>query len=177
MREVLFAIVLAGCGGSTPDSDVKPDGTVVAAITQQATQVRVAFASAANTARLSDVIAGQNPHDFDWVRVSVPIAAASAGTHLDMSNVAAGAQFAQVYPEVCNPALQDNSSCQILESYSAGDPGMTGTGYLKVTASTAEAQFDISWQGITDRFGSPSQYYQHGSTIAYLAPIVMGAAP
>ena len=79
-------------------------------------------------------------------------------------------EFEEVYTDVCNPATRDFQTCHLFEHYTAGDPGLTGTVSVHTTPTTIESQVDITWQGITDRFGPPAQWHQHWVSLSYSVP-------
>jgi hypothetical protein len=142
----------------------------------------IAFADADHFNRLSEVTSGTSPTDFRWVMIGVPTIATgglvdSSGLTIDMSNPAIQFTFAQVYAGTCNPANGDFSTCLLLESYTAGDPGLVGSMFVHVIGSEATGSVDITWQGITDRFGPPPQWHQHQNIADFDVAVVVPVQP
>jgi hypothetical protein len=172
----LSALTLAGaCDSETKGSP--PAGKGVARIVEDS-KITVVITSEDNQSRIDEVLNGSAPKTFHWVSFEVPSAQHDAlysadGLSVDMQNSATGVRFTQVYRETCNPALEDFSPCWILETYSAGETGLAGNAHLRLSATNVYGSYEVSWQGTTDRFGSPAQYYQH-NTIASVAATVVG---
>lgn len=169
---LLFTI--AGCEGS----EISEGQTQQAvAMVQADSTFTVAFAMSEYKARLSEVLAGGQPTDFRWVKVTVESprsqdVISEQGFNGQLVDVASKVTFSQVYQSPCNPATEDNRSCFIHESYSAGEAGLTGTITLRATPTHVNGSFDVSWEGDTDRFGEPRQWLQITTHAGYSAPKV-----
>lgn len=80
--------------------------------------------------------------------------------------------FSQVYPGLCNPALGNYETCLLYESYTTGLDGLSGSVHIEMNDNVVTGSVSIDWQGYTDRFGSPVQWHQHGTSGHYTANLV-----
>lgn len=175
MRSMTVAAVLlvAGCSSTEPAQT----GTSVAMLSQSPSgSVSVAFTTSDNLDQLPSVLAGTAPRTFHWVMVTVNgqgaiDARSTKGFSGDLSSATSSATFTQVYEDVCNPAKSNFSRCWLYENYTSGDAGLSGSIQLQVGQTEAVGSFDVTWEGQTDRFGDPVQYYKHGTISGYSATI------
>jgi hypothetical protein len=169
-------MLLVGCDPSS-SSDFPPPGSEVGAIGMVSRSAgTVTFAYTAETARqrLPEILAGQQPKDFQWVAITfrgmhAPDGALELSARLE--DPAADVTFAHVYPGPCNPALQDFSDCLLFESVTSGDEGVSGSIQLHL-ANEASGAYDVVFEGITDRFGEPSQWHRLQSVGNFVVPIL-----
>ena len=174
MKVVAGVLVIAGA--CTSPSDAPMAG--IARVTQDSDVITIALGGEDNASRLGEILGGEKRLGFHWYAITFPARDAHAlhssdGISVDLANLGARVGFQQVYRSICNPATEDFSPCWLLESYAAGEPGLTGFITLRLTSDRIDGSFDVSWHGDTDRFGSPVQPYAH-ETAAGVAATVFG---
>ncbi len=128
--------------------------------------ITIAITSEDNKDQLDLVLSGASPKTFHWVAFQMPASAhdslvSAEGITLDLKNAESNVQFSQVYRETCNPAKEDFSPCWIYEQYLSGQTGLSGSVLLRVADTQVFGSYDVSWEGLTDRFGEPIQQYSH----------------
>lgn len=135
----------------------------------------LAYTSIAQQDHLPEILAGGSPVGFHWAMLKVPqkLSTVVGGTDItgDLSDPQGGIAFRQVYEGVCNPAQTDFNECWLYESYTSGEEGLSGRIRLRVDGTSAQGALDIQWAGMTDRFGEPIQYHQHGTSVSINVPI------
>lgn len=167
---------LLGCGQQEGDNSVISK-QAVASVTAQGTISKIAYTDATHADALVSVLDGEQPKDFHWVMVTFPTSASASGVNnlvTDLTNAESNVTFTQVYQGVCNPALDNYNECWLFERYEAGEPGLSGSLQLTVMSDRATGMFDIVWEGLTDRFGAPTQWHKHGTLASFDAPLVGG---
>src|SRR5262245_55758046 len=145
MRAAIIVSVVAvvGCSSDESGATIHPSSEAVAALgTGTQGGLVIAYATSEHAAELPQILAGAQPKAFHWVTVTVAASETAQlylpdGLTAELSNAAAHVRFAQVYPGVCNPATSDYGTCWLLEDYGAGDPGLTGTMHIILTATEA----------------------------------------
>lgn len=168
----------AGAPGAS-GSNVSTRG--VAGVRHAATQsTTVVFLNENNASHIPDILAGASPTGFEWISIQVgPTHAGeldtAAGANLDLTDLAADVVFTQSYSGPCNPALNNFDACWLKEQYRAGDEGLTGSIRLQLSQGIATGNFDVSWSGMTDRFGVPTQHHTHETSMEVSAVIETGA--
>lgn len=143
------------------------------ALARETSELAVVFTAPENVGRAAGILDGERPRDFYWGLVTVPVSdALDAGVLFDMADPESRAGFAQVYPGVCNPALEDFSHCFLYESYSSGEEGLSGRIWVQRDADEISISIDVSWEGITDRFGPPLQWHGHDTSMGFAGKFV-----
>ncbi len=171
----MFVVLAVGC--SSREENLSDDISEIAiAHSDSEGGLSLAYASTEKADRLPEVLSGQAPKDFRWVAVRIDknllgSVRSSEGLHIQMSSNP-GISFSQVYQGVCNPALEDFSTCWLFESFASGDVGVSGTAFVRIGATDAHGVFDVSWEGITDRFGDPPQWHRHGTSTGYNGQLI-----
>jgi hypothetical protein len=172
MRSLAALVVVASAGGceeQEPTPPQTPQATEAIAVVSQGEHTTLVFAETQHLDAARDVVMAKRPTGFPWVAIGLPAshaaqAASAKGVVLDLADPATGATFSQSYQAACNPAREDFSPCWLYESYAAGDDHLTGSIELKVAAGTATALYEVTWEGLTDRFGDPIQWHKHGTS-------------
>jgi hypothetical protein len=168
------AIGLVAC--AAPEGDAEPGAPVaVALLSSAAGATTLAFAASEYQHQLPDIgVAARPPRDFPWVSITIPDSSAAAlsseaGMSLDLTRSDLPIVFEQVYQDLCNPASEDGARCLLHERYTAGDDGLSGTVWTRLGDRATEARFDVTWEGMTDRFGDPVQWHRHITSAAVSA--------
>lgn len=169
-------VVLALGSGCAPEEESTPEKSSAVALVAYGARSKVVFVNAEDAARASSILQGEAPRDFYWASIELPLseqalAAATDGVHYDLTTAGGSAGFAQVYPAPCNPALGDYAVCRIYESYQSGDSSLTGRMFVRLDEGMITASVEVSWEGVTDRFGAPPQWHQHSTSGSYVAPV------
>lgn len=180
MRTVIFcSIAVLGVGvgvGCTDKPDEERPNRGVAVVSRTATAATTfVFLNEVNTARVPEILAGEAPNGFQWLAVHIPGARANelntSGVTIDLAQADGETTFAQSYSGSCNPALDVRGPCWLSESYAAGESGLSGSVALRVTEGTVLGGLEVSWTGITDRFGAPAQHLTHNTSAPVAAVI------
>jgi len=162
------------CTQRSPDASFgASEGDPIALIDTVPGGLVVAVGPGSHRDTLVTIAAGARPLDFRWVAITIATARVGeldTGLAVNLADPAAGVVFAQVYPEVCNPAESDFDACMIYERDTAGDPDLRGSLTLRVSEGHVWGGFDVYWEGLTDRFGEPIQWYGHGTSGGIDAP-------
>lgn len=183
---LLLLLASSACSTDQPDGSGTSDpniGTHASAVVSTAPDMTtLVFGAQDRAADLARVASGERPKDFPWIAAQVPNSLASNlrsldGVHIDLAEKQSGAAFLQVYGGPCNPALRDFSTCLLLEQYTSGETGLTGTMVLRITDSVASGSFDVTWEGDTDRFGEPVQWVSHETSAGYSGPVAEVPSP
>lgn len=153
----------------------------VAALGSTGTTETVVFTASENASKVSQILAGATPKDFHWISVTIPLASdprarSQDGLSVDLTDTTTGVVFRQVYQDVCNPALKDFQPCWLFESYEAGIQGLSGNLVIGLTDTNATGVWDLTWEGLTDRFGPPEQWHRHGSSAGIAGPFIPEAS-
>lgn len=173
LKGYLFSVgVLASCSAATPEV---PNEIVlgVAIKTADAGRVTIAYTDETHQTDLPSIAEGAIPTGFAWATISIRDVDAVAMTSdaglaiADLREANRQLSFSQVYPGPCNPALNDFSTCWLLESYTSGMEGFTGRLTLRESNAVISGSFDIDWVGLTDRFGEPIQQHQHTTSAIF----------
>jgi hypothetical protein len=178
-KKLLAALLICGCTQSSTKEGTQASDRGIARVSSSEV-TRVLLTSESNRVRTDEVLMGTGPGDFHWVLITVPSSHADelysdAGLSVDMRDSDVNTSFEQVYRETCNPAKEDFSPCWIRERYSSGEAGLVGTLNLRLSESEAIASYEVSWDGVTDRFGDPAQQYSHTTSAQVAAKIVAEA--
>ena len=173
---LLSAVAFCACaGGESPPSVPDPSG--VAMLEQRGEVLSIAFTSSDQSARLPEVLNGTAPQDFHWVLLTIPANASRGTSPIDLAIAHDDISFAQVYRDVCNPAVDNFSPCWLLERYVAGQDGLSGQIDVDIGDTTVTGRYDVTWEGITTRFGDPPQYHKHGTIGGFFATLAPGSIP
>lgn len=169
MRAALALCVAAGCGG---DPGIVPTVTFVEL---GDAQIRIVVGQPRD---IDSIFAGDIPTDADWYDIRVPRDREADlrtfdGVIFDLAVADAGVTYADVYQDYCNPATGDMRTCEIHESYAAGDAGLTGTMTLQLTDTEISAAFDWTFRGLTDRYGPPTQMCHHENAAGFDTPYTL----
>lgn len=167
--------MFVGCGEAADVGD-RSHALAVAKVSESVDSTLVIFSTEQSVAALDDVASGADPKSFRWVSIAVPSSDNEAlysdiGFVADLANATPPVVFAQVYRDVCNPAAEDFSGCWLLERYTSGQEGLSGSIRLRLTDTTAEGHFGVAWEGITDRFAGQPQWHRHETSISAAAVI------
>lgn len=179
LRTTLLCFALAACS-ERPEMPTNEGSRAVAMVAPTAANdLVVAYTMEDKADRLPEVLAGEVPMDFRWISIVVDAANAQQvyapdGLSVDMQSGAIGMTFSQVYQGVCNPATENHNTCWLHESFRAGEPGSSGHGQLRITSTNVYGAFDVTWEGLTDRFGPPTQWHRHGTISGYSATLLNG---
>jgi hypothetical protein len=168
----MTALAFLGLGACSMDEDAdqvgeRPPGGAVALVSRAPEATVLVFAAREYQDRLSEIAdADRPPDEFPWISVSIPAAhaaglASQEGLTVDLARSDVPVTVSQVYRDICNPALEDTSQCWLFERYTAGEAGLSGAISASTGDSTAAARFEIVWEGVTDRFGEPTQWHRH----------------
>jgi hypothetical protein len=178
VKGVGFVLVVTSLGCSESKSRPSNDTTVaIQAISSSVSSIEIAYTSSEYANQLPSIVASTPPKNFHWVSFGFPVGASDAlhsaqGLQIDLTDKSTTVTFSQVYPGPCNPAKNDFSDCWLYESYAAGDSGLTGSLAVTVHGAAASGGFNVTWEGITDRFGDPPQQHQHSTEGGFVAAIV-----
>jgi hypothetical protein len=171
MRQTLLcSAFFFGCGAE-PEEVRTAQGVAIKA--SDGPNVTIAYARTENSGELPKVLESTSPRNFPWVAITITdVDAAKMGTAeglviADASDPESGVIFSQVYLGPCNPALSDYSDCFLFEKYESGEPAFRGRFHLIETGSTISGFFDVSWEGLTDRFGEPLQQHRHETSAVF----------
>lgn len=161
--QVAAACLANGCTGddSHGGADWSPAREAVVHLGDP--EILLVFAQAQD---IDPILAGDTPTDADWIAITVPRAReldlrGTDGARFSLETPDATVTFSDVYTSPCNPALEDNSPCWLYEHYTAGEPGLTGSIHVRLSDTFVDGGFDVDWRGQTDRFGPPTQMYEH----------------
>ena len=162
----LAVFAATACGAAEDDAgDSEPRALALFASVDGATTLL--FAAREHQPELPEIAgAARLPKDFPWVAISIPDPDAAAlaseeGLSVDLARSEVPVVFAQVYRDVCNPAADDNTQCWHYERYTAGEKGLSGSISARLAEASADARFEVVWEGMTDRFGDPLQWHRH----------------
>ncbi|MBX3158825.1 MAG: hypothetical protein KF773_22855 [Deltaproteobacteria bacterium] len=148
----------------------------------EADTITIVFTGEDNRDKLDESF-GPEARTFPWSSIEFPRSARDAlrgpdGVSVSLTDGSARVRFQQVYRETCNPAKEDLSPCWIYESYTSGEAGLTGTVALRIASVDDATQvlgaYDVSWEGLTDRFGDPLQMYGHETAGSVVATLLSG---
>lgn len=165
-------VFVAACASTADKDDPSSKGLAVVARTGDTTTL--VLLNDVNRTHVDEIVSGGTPSGFQWIAISIgdPWQQSLAeGVKLDMTSVDANTAFRQGYFGPCNPAENDFDACWLYESYSAGDVGLTGSIDLTFNDGFATGGVDISWTGLTDRFGSPTQSHTHETIAPISTPL------
>ena len=173
-----IGVLSVACACSSDVAVSKHTSEIRAIVSTSKDVITVAYAQSEFEGRIGEVLDGLAPTDFYWTEVTIrgPSASAVFGTDGLMAQLQdpdSGVLFRQVYPGPCNPAIGDDTTCFLYEKYTAGEEGLSGTVQLSVSATEALGFFDVTWEGLTDRFGPPEQWHRHGTKAGYRAPVIL----
>jgi hypothetical protein len=164
-------ILCGGCSNEIPPGE-HSGPRAVAAMRATLDQTTYAFVEPANQHRLAEILGDTPPMNFHWVSITLPNALdVHAGANADLAQGSPTVRFRQVYGGVCNPAGEDFTFCWLHESYVSGETGLTGQLRLKLDGGIVDGMWDLSWEGITDRFQGQPQWHRHGTTASYVATL------
>lgn len=179
---LLLTLAVVGCTSQKNSASASSTTRQAAAVAQSGpTGLIVAFSAPENASRLDEVLSPEPPKDFHWVMIRTDPAAASAaaspgGLAISLHESSPVIAFSQAYQDACNPPQRNFDPCWFIESYTSGDPGLSGTLKLQYDGTNASVSYDLTWEGETDRFGSPPTYYKHGSTGGYSGKVINGGS-
>jgi len=163
-------VVIAGCSaGSAPQTS-----EAVAAITRGET-LTIAFTDPDHLDRLPDLLAGESPTSFIWTRVTLP-GDALLDQDIDLSIAVPHLTLSNSFHELCELGNPGAGSCTYIQSFQAGDAGVSGDLIVDIDGDIATLQLDSTWSGITTEFGGTPVDY-HLETVSFLRAPISGSGP
>ncbi|HET6612513.1 MAG TPA: hypothetical protein VFG83_11005 [Kofleriaceae bacterium] len=164
-----------GCGQPAGESAADVDAHAVARVSETPDVISIVFTAEENRPHLDEALRNEVT-DFAWVKFDIDAAYEDAlhsadGLSVDLTK-SDNIWFTQVYRGSCDPSDFDRTeTCWLFERYQAGQEALEGFAHLRLTADDAEANYEVYWEGVTDRFDGPPQWNGHQSVGGYAAKI------
>lgn len=156
-------------GGSLAEGELTPIGeherSQLVITTED--EFSVLFAVTTDGADLEDAEA-ERLTDFWYVKITLPRSyepeiRSQTGFTVDLTSAEPFVEFVQVYRGLCNPQepdLDKRYTCWLLERYESGQAGLSGQLTVRVYDGDIDTRYDITWEGLTDRFDGPPQQHR-----------------
>lgn len=176
--KIIACVVVMLLGCDDPTTSEEKSIATVAMVSRSDVSFQVIYGEEHKRDQFTQILAGAEPRDFHWALLSIPtelIGDLQTGTRIDLSSVS-GVSFAQVYRDVCNPARDDVSSCWLYERYISMQDGLSGSIAVQQDENGVRGAIDLTWQGLTERFGPPVQWHKHGTLASFSISNESGSA-